>query len=301
MKKLLIFCISTFCIISGYAVINKASAQSVLRQSSVYNVDLTIPPSGNINNSMTVVSAISSLDQVLSNSEYNKIKGLTVVSARLRSGDQVKKNLGMFKSIKLYITMGDGLNEVLIASLSGVSKNTGSSLILDLDRGITDNSAGPDGTKTAAQLDPNSTSTNITEAILGKLPGVRVVPSPLPGGAPMVIIRGGASSLLSGGPPLFIVDGIAVDNLQSLNPKDVESVEVLKDAAETSMYGLRGASGVIIIKTKSGSPDYKKNAGSMDNFTEGSTIRVRMEYVLRYALRSATDLNVSINFKYALK
>jgi TonB-dependent SusC/RagA subfamily outer membrane receptor len=74
-------------------------------------------------------------------------------------------------------------------------------------------------------------------------------------GGLVVRIRGGSSSVMGNNAPLYIVDGQPVvsdadGSLKGINPNDIESIKVLKDAASTSMYGARGANGVIIIKTK---------------------------------------------------
>nr|WP_314839023.1 SusC/RagA family TonB-linked outer membrane protein [uncultured Flavobacterium sp.] len=77
-----------------------------------------------------------------------------------------------------------------------------------------------------------------------------------PGGNSQVIIRG-TGSINGKVEPLFVIDGIPLnnDNFRSINPDDIESVSVLKDAGATSIYGNRGANGVIIVKTKKGSFD----------------------------------------------
>lgn len=64
-----------------------------------------------------------------------------------------------------------------------------------------------------------------------------------------VYIRG-INSINSGTDPLFVVDGIAVEDISWINPHDVKSIDVLKDSSATSMYGVRGANGVIVITTK---------------------------------------------------
>ncbi|MGH2829576.1 MAG: TonB-dependent receptor plug domain-containing protein [Actinomycetota bacterium] len=86
----------------------------------------------------------------------------------------------------------------------------------------------------------------------GRFPGVRVVRTP--GGGFSIRIRG-VSTLLGDTEPLYVVDGIPVNvepgrGLDWLNPADIARIDVLKDAAETSMYGVRGANGVILITTK---------------------------------------------------
>jgi TonB-dependent SusC/RagA subfamily outer membrane receptor len=91
------------------------------------------------------------------------------------------------------------------------------------------------------------------KALEGRFPGVNVEYKG--DGGLMVRIRGGSSSVMGNNAPLYIVDGqpVATDadgTLKGINPNDIESIKVLKDAASTSMYGARGANGVIIIKTK---------------------------------------------------
>ncbi|WP_247237252.1 TonB-dependent receptor [Telluribacter sp. SYSU D00476] len=96
-------------------------------------------------------------------------------------------------------------------------------------------------------------ATNVAQALQGRLPGVDVaVNSSAPGYQPRVRIRG-VGSINSSLDPLYVVDGIiGVTNANLLNPNDIESIEVLKDASATAIYGARGANGVIIITTKRG-------------------------------------------------
>jgi len=91
---------------------------------------------------------------------------------------------------------------------------------------------------------------NIFDYLRGRVAGV-VVSGPANGlGQPSVTIRG-INSINSSTEPLYVVDGITVDNIMWVNPNDVYSVEVLKDSA-ASIYGVRGANGVIVITTKTG-------------------------------------------------
>ncbi|WGQ10604.1 TonB-dependent receptor [Pedobacter gandavensis] len=95
---------------------------------------------------------------------------------------------------------------------------------------------------------------NVASALQGTLPGVRVQStSGQPGAAPRVIIRGGTSiNNPNGAAPLYIVDGIIRSDINNLNSNDIESLQVLKDAASTAIYGSRGANGVVLVTTKSG-------------------------------------------------
>jgi len=90
------------------------------------------------------------------------------------------------------------------------------------------------------------------QAIQGKAAGVQVVqPSGKPGSALSVRVRG-ATSVLAGNEPLYVVDGVWTNDVKGLNANDISSMSVLKDASATAIYGARGANGVVLITTKRG-------------------------------------------------
>jgi len=95
--------------------------------------------------------------------------------------------------------------------------------------------------------------TNAADALQGRVSGVQVMNnSAAPGGNFSIRIRG-SNSISATNEPLYVVDGIiGVGGLQFINPNDIASIEVLKDASATSIYGSRGANGVVIISTKRG-------------------------------------------------
>lgn len=91
------------------------------------------------------------------------------------------------------------------------------------------------------------------EALTGRLAGVQVTASDGSPGADIVIRVRGGGSITQDNAPIYIVDGIQVENaLSIISPQDIASVDVLKDASTTAIYGARGANGVVIITTKSG-------------------------------------------------
>jgi TonB-linked SusC/RagA family outer membrane protein len=93
---------------------------------------------------------------------------------------------------------------------------------------------------------------NISQALQGKVPGLDVsINSSAPGQVAKVRIRG-IGSINSTLDPLYIVDGVAGVDANSLNPNDIASIEVLKDASSTAIYGARGSNGIIMISTKRG-------------------------------------------------
>jgi len=92
------------------------------------------------------------------------------------------------------------------------------------------------------------------EALAGRIAGVTVASADgQPGAASAIVIRGG-NSITQDNSPLYVVDGFPIENpnSNSINPNDIESIEILKDASATAIYGARGANGVIMITTKKG-------------------------------------------------
>lgn len=118
-----------------------------------------------------------------------------------------------------------------VASKKLVSSSIASVKMESIDRG--------------AELDP-------MKALQGRVTGVSISnASGIPGSAPNVIVRG-VSSISGNSSPLYVVDGIPAESYPNINAADIESMEVLKDASATAIYGSRANAGVIIITTKSG-------------------------------------------------
>ena len=116
---------------------------------------------------------------------------------------------------------------------------------------------------------------NPQQLLQGKVAGVNITSSSGEPGAPVNIVIRGAASVRNSSAPLFVVDGVPLDNagtgtgdaLNFLNPQDIASMDVLKDASATAIYGSRGANGVIIITTKRG-----RAGTSVLNFTSSAGI-----------------------------
>ena len=104
---------------------------------------------------------------------------------------------------------------------------------------------------TAEQIDDQQVAT-LEEALRGRIPGVVVQSTGEPGQQSQVIVRGQNLLNESGISPLYIVDGMYTRQNPNLNPEDVESIQVLKDASAAAQYGAQSANGVIIISTKRG-------------------------------------------------
>lgn len=102
-----------------------------------------------------------------------------------------------------------------------------------------------------------SSATNAATALQGKIAGVNIERNVgKPGGTFNIKVRGESSINNANASPLYVINGIPMtDGLNDLNPDDIESIDVLKDASATAIYGSRGANGVVIVTTKSGGQD----------------------------------------------
>ena len=129
------------------------------------------------------------------------------------------------------------LDEIVVVGYQTVRKAdlTGSVAVMDMKQPISENSG------------------SIINSMQGRLPGVQVTTDAAPGGGGAIRVRG--MSTVNGNDPLYIVDGIPTDEIKSINPTDIESIQVLKDAASASIYGSRAANGVIIVTTRQGKGD----------------------------------------------
>ena len=94
---------------------------------------------------------------------------------------------------------------------------------------------------------------NAFEALQGKAAGVDITTSERPGTVGSIMIRG-TRSISAGQGPLYVVDGVPLQagGIETLNPRDIESIDILKDASSTAIYGSRGANGVVLVTTKRG-------------------------------------------------
>jgi TonB-linked SusC/RagA family outer membrane protein len=95
--------------------------------------------------------------------------------------------------------------------------------------------------------------TDALQAMQGKAAGVDITNSQRPGQVGSITVRGQRSISAENG-PLYVVDGMIIQNggIENINPADIESIEVLKDASSTAVYGSRGANGVVLVTTKKG-------------------------------------------------
>ena len=135
-------------------------------------------------------------------------------------------------NLSLAPTQQNNLNEVVVIGYGTAAK-----------RDLTGSIVKVSGKEVADR--PN---TNPVASLQGKVAGVSIVNSGQPGQEPDIRIRGTISRYQT--KPLYVVDGIFNDNINFLNPNDIESIEVLKDPSSLAIFGVRGANGVIIVTTK---------------------------------------------------
>lgn len=140
--------------------------------------------------------------------------------------------------------VGQQMNEVIVVGYGSQNRRTLSTAVSKLDKKVLENV-------------PYS---NVTQALQGNVTGLTVkTTSGQPGKAANILVRGGTSiDNPSGATPLYIVDGVLRNQIDDINSLDIASLQVLKDAAATSIYGARASNGVIIITTNTGKPGKMK-------------------------------------------
>ncbi len=120
-------------------------------------------------------------------------------------------------------------------------------------------------------------TSSVTQALQGKVAGVQVTASSgRPGDGAVVRVRGVGT--FNGAAPIYVVDGVILDNMDFLNPSDIESVEVLKDASAAAIYGTRGANGVIMVTTKKGRQSEKTHF-SLNSYVGSQQVAQKIDLV----------------------
>lgn len=134
----------------------------------------------------------------------------------------------------------------------------------------------------------NQNVTRIDEALQGRAAGIQISNTVgAPGGDVRIRIRG-ANSVLGDNSPLFVIDGFVGADFNLVNPSDIQSIEVLKDASSTAIYGSRGANGVVLVTTKNGSREGKTQVSYQGNVSFSNQIK-------KYEMLSAGDFAKTVN------
>lgn len=125
---------------------------------------------------------------------------------------------------------------------------------------------------------------DVTQMMQGRVAGVSITTDGQPGASPSVRIRGVATfGIGASAEPLYVVDGVPIDGIRDINPNDIETVQVLKDASAGAIYGNRAGNGVIIITTKSGKRNQKATFSlssyyGVQNITQSLPVLDRVGY-----------------------
>lgn len=121
---------------------------------------------------------------------------------------------------------------------------------------------------------------DVTQALTGRMAGVMVQQSEgTPGASISVRVRGGIS-ITQSNEPLYIIDGFpSEDGMSTLDPAEIETIDVLKDASATAIYGARGANGVVVITTKNGSKSGGKATVTFDSYV-GKRLQTNWMYLM---------------------
>lgn len=198
------------------------------------------------------------------------------------------------KNIEVFMQGSEELDEVIVVGYGTQKKSdiTGSVASVDKDR--------------LSKIPV----TNVLQAVQGATAGITITQSSsIPGDAPSALVRGN-NSITASNSPYIVVDGVPLNNtggsLNDIAPSDIESMEILKDASATAIYGTNGSNGVILITTKhgkDGAPKVKYSGyiGFDDfsnrlTFADGKTMTKRYK---DYVAQNAGESMVAENYKYA--
>lgn len=180
------------------------------------------------------------------------------------------------------------LDDVVVIGYGSVKKSTLTAAVSKMDaKGI-----------------ENRTLARAETALQGQLAGVQVRTTNGEPGSDMQIRVRGAASVNASSDPLYVVDGVPMDNLSGINPADIQSIEVLKDAASAAIYGSRGSNGVVMVTTKkgkSGKPQISFSAQygiqqmekKMDVLSATEWMEFRLKYNDAYYLSQAKSKGVT--------
>lgn len=224
------FCLALFSIIITFA----ASAQERRVTGRILGADGTPVAGASVSVAGTTTGTQTDTSGNFSISVPQGRNALTVSSVGFET-----QNLTVSSSNSVTATLraaASNLNEVVVTGYSGQQRK---------------NIVGAVSTVKGEQL-AAVPSGNAEQQFQGRIPGVTVITSGQPGAVSQVRIRGFGS--FSANAPLYVVDGIPTTNIDFLNPNDIETTTVLKDASSASIYGARAAAGVIIMTTKKGRP-----------------------------------------------
>lgn len=195
--------------------------------------------------------------------------------------------------VLVFSYLGTKTQEITIASGTSVINvaleqdlETLQEVVIDSYRTVSKTKSAVAAQQITAETIENRPNASIVQTLTGQVAGLDIsTASGQPGANSTVELRG-VNSINGNTEPLFILDGVPIneDNFRSLNPNDIESVSVLKDAGATAIYGNRGANGVVVIKTKGGS---------------NGALKINYTGIMSYATLQGDDYNLLDSQRYA--
>lgn len=215
----------SLCIVCGYAQTMKSVTGTVESQTGEPLTGVNVSVDGTTNGTITDIDGVFTLN--VEKGVTLKVSYIGFVTRLVKVGDETK--------LKIILTEDSQALEEVVVIGYGTQKKvdlTGSVGVVNME---------------AAKKLPN---TDAASMLQGQVPGVSVQTSSQPGSTANVRIRGIGSFNNVG--PLYVIDGLIVSGIGNINPNEIESMQVLKDASAAAIYGARGANGVILITTKRG-------------------------------------------------
>jgi len=217
---------------------------------------------------LTIVPCLTFAQDVITGSIRDS-NGIPIIGATIKEGNSNNATISDLDG-KFSIKLKDNSSSLLVSYIGMKSKNVTPKGKTHVDITLQDNanqmdevvvigygtSKRKDLTGSVASVDSKTLekipTTSAASALTGRLAGVSVVTTEgSPDATVNIRVRGGGS-ITQDNSPLYIVDGFQVSSLNDIPPGDIESIDVLKDAASTAIYGSKGANGVILVTTKSG-------------------------------------------------
>lgn len=191
------------------------------------------------------------LEGVTTKSQITDIKGAFIFNNVEAGTYNLVFNYISFKTVSKKVSLADGAESLQNVVLTEESSNLNEVVVIGY--GTVKKADLTGSVSRISAKDINATPiVALDRALQGRVTGVNVTTnSGKPGSGTTIRIRG-AGSINAGNNPLYVVDGLPVSDLNSINPGDIETIDILKDASSTAIYGSRGNNGVVIVTTKRG-------------------------------------------------
>ncbi|HMO62690.1 MAG TPA: TonB-dependent receptor [Ferruginibacter sp.] len=248
-KSLLLF---LFLAISLFSFSQKSVTGKVMDTDSKPLSSVTVNARGGNQSTITAQDGTFTLNNIVSNTKELEVTAVGFETVRVNIEGKSSVNIILNKQVS-------SLSEVVVVGY-GTQKRT-----------LVTGAVSSVSSKTLNEVP----AITISQALQGRVAGLQVTNNGSPGAEPIVRIRG-ISSISFASDPLYVVDGFPTGNLAAIDVKDIESVDVLKDASAAAIYGSRATSGVIIINTKKGKRDGKLSV-NVDSYFGTQVITQRLD------------------------